>query len=310
MTTAEKIKKTIEEIGKMKTALQHQAEVRAELAELENALDKMEYQLDKELEDVEKLESLGVKSIFYKVLGSREEQLEKERQEYLALTMKHKELKQSIKITKYELDIISKKIVGFERLKEDLEGLKKVRYREILQFDEKYKDRLVHINEQKDEINYTLTEMREARSAGIESLKYVQIVSKHLKDAANWGQWDMYKNNRHYDYMKHTSIDKAMDAAYRAKHFLKIFKNELKDIGMNGNDIVLQVDSFSKFTDIFLDNLISDWIIQRKINNVAASVNGVHDKVSRICQSIERNESELKANHAKLEAEMDQILTL
>jgi len=42
-------------------------------------------QLKKEEKDVKQLENKGFRPLFYKILGDKEKQLEKERQEYLAV---------------------------------------------------------------------------------------------------------------------------------------------------------------------------------------------------------------------------------
>ena len=49
----------------------------------------------KEFEDIENLEKLGMKALFYKVLGSQEEQLEKERQEYLQASLKYDQVRKT-----------------------------------------------------------------------------------------------------------------------------------------------------------------------------------------------------------------------
>jgi len=45
--------------------------------------------LEKEAEDITRLEEMSLESIFHKMLGSKEEQIEKERQEYLQLSLKY-----------------------------------------------------------------------------------------------------------------------------------------------------------------------------------------------------------------------------
>ena len=46
---------------------------------------------------MEELEKMRITSVFYKLLGSQDEQLEKERQEYLTVSIKHAELKKTSK---------------------------------------------------------------------------------------------------------------------------------------------------------------------------------------------------------------------
>jgi len=61
-------------------------------------LGKMALALDKENKDYEELEKLSIRSIFHKVLGSKEEQMEKEKQEYLQASLKYDEAKKAIEL--------------------------------------------------------------------------------------------------------------------------------------------------------------------------------------------------------------------
>ncbi|HAK42313.1 MAG TPA: hypothetical protein DCM59_05845, partial [Clostridium sp.] len=54
--------------------------------------------------DVKKLESLSITSIFYSILGSKEKQLEKERQELLAARLKYEECAKSVLDLEKELE--------------------------------------------------------------------------------------------------------------------------------------------------------------------------------------------------------------
>ena len=57
----------------------------------------LELNMQKEFEDIEALEKLGMKTLFYKVLGSQQEQLEKERQDYLQASLKYDQVRKSLK---------------------------------------------------------------------------------------------------------------------------------------------------------------------------------------------------------------------
>ena len=139
------------------------------------------------------------------------------------------------------------------------------------------------------------------------SITSISRVLKFLKEAEKWGQWDMYNKSGYYDHLKHTAVDKAVDEAYRAKMHLTQYKNELADIGMH-NNFALHVESFTKFTDIFFDNLISDWLVQRKIKNVYSNVSAVHDKVNSIQQILQKDFNGMDEKIAHLEDQKNKIL--
>jgi hypothetical protein len=59
-------------------------------------------QLEKEKVDVEKLERTSITSLFYSVLGSREDQWEKERQEFLGAQLQFQHMKRQVEFLQQE----------------------------------------------------------------------------------------------------------------------------------------------------------------------------------------------------------------
>ena len=71
---------------------------------------KLENVLQKEGKDVKKLEGLSLTGLFFTILGSKEQQLEKERQEYLAVKLKYDECNNSISAIKDQLEDTKQKM--------------------------------------------------------------------------------------------------------------------------------------------------------------------------------------------------------
>jgi|GEM_PF-997546 len=150
--TQAKIHETIAQIKKLNSIQKHHTSTTTELENSYAELNKVEDQLVDELEDIEKLEKMSITSVFYKVLGSQEEQLEKQRQEYLTVSLKHKELKKDIEILEYEHKVISGKVQEIGGLEESLEQLKKIRLQEIMRTDDHLRRQLTGIHRELDDI--------------------------------------------------------------------------------------------------------------------------------------------------------------
>lgn len=308
-STQSKIHDTIAEIKKLNSIQKHHASTTTELDNAYSKLNKLEEQLVDELEDIEKLEKMSITSVFYKVLGSQEEQLEKQRQEYLTVSLNHKELKKDIEILEYEHKVISGKVQEIGGLEANLEELKKMRLQEILKTDDKLRRQITGIYREMDDIRGELEELRQANVAGDASLRAIAEVIKHLKDAEHWGNWDMMnKQGAYYSQMKHNAIDRATNAAQQAKHKLKIFDRELVDVNIEQTQLHIKLDGFGRFIDIFFDNLISDWVIQRKIKNALNNVDATFDKTRRYVLVIEKEMSALEDNLKALEGNINEVL--
>jgi hypothetical protein len=303
-----KIQHTLEELEKLVIVESHIKNLDSKLSEGYTQLNQLSKQLDKELEDIEKLSYLGVQSLFHKVLGSKEEQLEKERQEFLEASMKYKEFKKSVELMEYEKDLLVKKVDLIPALRKTLEHQKKLREKEILaDIHSSHANELREILNEMDRFGQLKTELEQAVLEGEKARKMLKLVISYLKKARNWGQWDM-KGSRRGKRMKHRTIDKAMDNLSKAQFQLDKFSNELIDLGERNIGMTIKRVEFNKFTDFFFDNLISDWIVQQKIKSTLSSVDLQLDQVERILMKLRRELSSCEARFQELDDEKNRML--
>lgn len=283
----EQIQETLEQFELLRKVKSHLEEVDGQLEAAYAKVKAYDKQLDKELADIDELESIGVKSLFYKTLGSKEQQLEKERQEYLELSLKYKEYKAEVELMEYERDLLKKKESKFPRVKDKLIMLKKARQSEILSSgDEALREEMEQLLHKLD-INVSLRkELSEAIQAGYHAEKMIDHLLNELKNAGDWGKWDMY-GDRSANFSKRQAIDRAMRILPKARHSLNIFMRELNDLGENQVAVKLNHIQFEKFTDFFFDNLISDWIVQQRIVSTLNDVNGTKTSLKRILMSLD-----------------------
>lgn len=303
------IQRTIEEIRQIDTVNRRVKESKLELETANSALNKLSNSMDKELEDLNQMESMSVKAVFYKVLGSKEEQLEKERQEYLQASLKFNEQKDKIELLEFELDVLNKKLRSKTQLVNDLANLKKEREREILNTNPRKAEQLLTLSRNLDHNILKQRELDEAIEAGSKCAKTIKEIIKELKAAQHWGKWDMYgKDGRRAGHMKHSAIDRAKVLANIANHELHKFSKELADTGEFGNGFQITMDYFSSFMDVFFDNLITDWIMQQKIVNSLNMMHSNLDKVQRILISLQHKTDSLEKHNNQLKVDYDQVL--
>lgn len=310
-TTSTKIKETITKLTELQAVKRHFDSTLDGLDEALVKKDTIENQMIKELEDINALEKMGVKSIFYNVLGNKEEQLEKERQEYLQVTLQHKEILNAIEILEFEKNVLEKKVMSIDDLENELEGLKKIRSKEILSVPSNLRNQLKLIHTKIDDLKKYEVELKEAYTIGAGTLKSLDTVMGYLKNAKDWGNRDMMTGRRNGGYVKaqkHGSIDRAMNEISRTKILLHNFNRELSDVGYSNNRLGLQVDNIARFPGIIFDNLISDWIVQNKIKGVLSTVSNLNDDVTLIMQSIQKDMKQSIADLDAYEGEEDRLL--
>ncbi len=299
ITELTNVTKELEGLKKVGSRLE---DLNREITELQGKVGYLVKQVDKESEDIETLKKTGVKSLFYKVLGSKEEQLEKERQEYLEANLRYDEARKSLELLEYERSILEGKIKAMPGTRQRHQDLLKLREQEIIASNPRLAAKINTIDAQITERQKMLYEVEEAMGVGRGANHLLEQVLVKLDQAVNWGQWDMTgRRGQMSGHMKHRQIDMAKDLAYKAKISLTQFEKELRDIyGPENFGLTVRIPTFSSFTDIFFDNLITDWIVQQKIQNTRAGVLSVRDKTQRLLIT-------LKGTTPKIESEIAQL---
>ncbi|MBK6817919.1 MAG: hypothetical protein IPG82_21350 [Saprospiraceae bacterium] len=259
-----------------------------EIEKVNREVQTLEQQMRKEFEDIENLEKLGMKALFYKVLGSQEEQLEKERQEYLQASLKYDQVRKNLELLEFEYNILKKKSGNLATIEQKLNDLSVRQEKELINMPGAAALEIKKIYLQIDQQERLKIDISEAIKAGLKALECIDAVIAGLQQAHNWGQWDVSGRNPMSNHLKYSAIDKAKDWAYESNRQLKVFEKELLDVYKQiPEDFQLHIDSFNRFIDVFFDNLITDWIIQQKIYNALNNTLNIRDKVVRMIKTLE-----------------------
>lgn len=307
-STADRIAGILNKLNKLEIVERHFSELETEENELIIERDKLEKQLTKELKDVEKLEGRSVKGMFYNILGSKATQLEKERQEYLELSLKHTQHLKSLELVQYEKEILGDKIDDLPSLRSQLQGLKKVREKEILATPSALRNELVENIRQMEATDKLLVQLEETHKMGNAILMSINRIISNFRRAHDWGNWDMAQRGRYQGNRRYSAINAAVNEAHRTNMMLKTFASDLRHLGYDAGHMALTFKSFNGFMNVLFDNLITDWIIQSKIKNALGSTEAVGDRVQVIMASLQKDVHEAKNRLLKLNEQKESIL--
>jgi DNA repair exonuclease SbcCD ATPase subunit len=285
----------------LKDTLDRLEQERSRLAELERSL-------GKENRDVKQLENLSIKGLFYAVLGSKEEQLQKERQEFLAAKLKHDQ-------SRYQVDALTREAAD---LKDQLSRLGDVdaRYQSVLaqkadllaHSDDPQAKKLLELSEQLADAQSESREIREAIDAGQAASDGLRHVVDAMRSASGWGVWDMLGGGLIATAVKHSRMDEARDAAYHVQDLLRRFRRELADVqGLPGN-LIEEVGSFETFADYFFDGLIVDWVVQSKIDRSLDNAQKAYNQVNAILAKLQRRQKEIQDRLERLKTVRQEFL--
>ena len=264
--------------------------------------------MEKEGLDVTLLEGKSVRKLFYSLLGTKDPLMEKERQEFLAAFLKHQAVKKHLAVLQFEDKVLreqSKLLFGVEETlsrllrekKKLLTGKKTEGGKQLMAMEEKliaYKNFLI--------------EVKEAKNAGRACIAILEKITKQLGEVHEWGAMQTM-NNKKLKRRPRRWVSRATKNAYKAKNLLQNFEIELLDVsdhyGLSYQD---EMTSIHLFLELFVDNLIVDWVIQKRINHTLHGVESVHDRVSMILMLLENEIKEVKLLVKKVKEEQKELL--
>lgn len=273
-----------EKIEAMLESLQNQ------LKELEEKQESLQKEYDKEEADVEQLNKRSLTAVFYTILGSKEEQIEKERQEALAARLKLEDNTRQIDDMKYRITGLREEKKQYEGCEAKYRQLYKNKYDRMKESGNAEFEKIFKIEDDIVIYKSNIKEIREAISAGNRVMNQISSAEASLNSAKGWGTWDMLGGGLLTDMMKHSHIDDARDSVSRIQSLLNNFRTELADVKIN-SEIHINIEGFAKFADFFFDGLISDWVVQSRIHDSMDSVGRVKQEVGRVLRKLEQMEN-------------------
>jgi len=230
---------------------------------------------EEELNDIIRLEQLGLRSLFKKVIGNIEIELEKERKEYLEAFLKHKALEEEIDELGYERELLRKSYIDPLKIEADLVALIKKKEFLLKSSNTKFTKELFKFE---SEIGrYKLLDQKMGRSIGQgkAALKILAEIERELQEVKDWSL--MGKGN-YASMQKKKYIDKARAKAIQATVRLEEFGGGLQML-FREKQLAFDMAPFVNFLDHFYENLITDFIVKKKLAETFHDLDKAQDKV-------------------------------
>ena len=309
----QKIRTLHETVHRNKKMKRHLSELNKKIKEKTKAVNAYKKQLDKESMDVEKLEKLSIKSVFHKVLGDKEQQIEKEREEYLQAALKYNGSVEEIEKLEFERGVVRKKIDGNIGLADQLKALMKQKETLLKQSNQQIAFKLVGLDRKMLGQNALRNEIIEAIQIGKECLQVLKNIHRDLDLTTQWGRGrgNVYGQGRYSSIQKRSYIDHARKNAFQANRLLERFGEEIKDVYQNIDvqlSVDLKMDSFTGFLDAFFNNLITDWMVQQKIQNAIKGIESVYQVVNEYCHQMDQEILGVDGKIEELRRTKDQLI--
>lgn len=263
--------------------------------------------LAKELADVEKLEGRNLYALFQTVLGDKAQQVEKERQEYLNAFLHKKGALKDLANLKEEQLLLEQAYSSQFNVTYQLEKLLAQKEQQLSDLNHPLELRILAANKRIVNHENKIEEIRQAITEGKHTKKVLRKMILDLNQVEDWGRSSSTKNRTAKN---NQLIRKVERDTMKVNKFLQRYEEELTDLSIHFRiDFSKQINTLRNFLEDFLDSLITDWIIKRKIDNAMHLVEHIFDKISRINASLEQEITKTKS-FLDLEAEEKQLLLI
>ena len=278
----------------------------AQKTQLSDKVDVLRNNKYKEEKDVEQLMKGNLKGFFLELVGKKEEQLTKEKEEaYKAAMMYDMECQ--------VLERLENEICSLEEEKRKLSGCEE-RYQRM--FEEALKELRLAGTKESDElfllekkIYEEESTVREVEEAVLEGKKVFQLANEILEvldDADGYCTWDILGGGLLADVLKHDALHKANEQLRELQCALHLFRNELADVKIDA-DFQLEIEGFLGFADYFFDGLFVDLAVQDRVEQNQDKMNKVCYKINAMLSDLDEKKKQAEQQLKSLYAEREKL---
>lgn len=283
-----------------------------ELEQKKNSLEQqkreLEWKLEKYEREIEQLKKSSLKSLIYKLRGQYDQVLERKEHECLKMATEYDQINHQLTIVKAELEQLSIKNQALRASKDAYQQLYRQKYEALLDPQSRYAGEILQLESTTKSLEGVLQEINEALEVGKQVLDVIEDILSSLEDAKGWGVYDIVGGGTLSNLAKHSYLDQANEQAEQLNRLIERFKTELVDIKLTTN-IQIEMDSFTKFADFFLDGFYIDWVVQSKITEAMCSVEQVRNQVREILNQLQQTRGETEGAYRQEQARLEQMIT-
>jgi len=274
---------------------------------LEERVEELSAQKNKEQLEVDRLEKRSLANYFYQVVGKLDEKLTKEKQEAYEAAVKYdaayselQQIEADIRARELEYGKIRRSKERYqEGLKEKKEALKLSGVPEA--------DKIFRLEAQITSLDVQMRELDEAVWEGQKAGQIADRILKSLSDAEGWGTWDMLGGGLLADMAKHSHLDEAQDQVERLQSALRCFKTELADVKVIA-DMQVNIDGFLRFADYFFDGLFADWTVMSKISDAKKQVENVKNQINTLLHKLDRSRKSVTEERNNAQNKLQELI--
>ncbi len=290
----------------------HLAGLESRIKKQTETLALLEIQINKSADVIETLESLAsqpLRKIFTKILGDKQQQVERERQNYLMYILRHQEGKKKLEANKFQMEVLKKKLRSLRNVDEAFEKLLKTKKQQLKYRNKDLAKKIIHIETNIRADQSMRKEIKEAVDAGLIANKELKKLREALLTMGPWRSQVAPTNASMLSYKQKSYINNLLAEISKVNSTLDDFIQELSDVSTHYQ---LNYDQFveriSQFLEEFYDGLITDWVLHNEIKMTIHLIDDTIAKVQRILFMLENDAKKSLKDEEIDRAELQKLL--
>lgn len=264
--------------------------------------------LQKEEQDVEKLQKLTLSNLIHTIMNNKVEKIDKEKQEALTAKLKCDSAYIQLEECRHTIERLEEKRKTLHDAEQAYQKVLDEKQTFISEYMPDKRDKMKNMMDEAATLSSQLKEVDEAVQAGHMALSEVRGAVNALQSAKNWGTWDMLGGGLIATVAKHGRMEEAQSCIYRMQNNIRRFSRELQDIDMYMAESDLDIGSFLKFADYFFDGFFVDWAVQSKINNALDHVMDIQSRIEGIQRNLRDKHKDLTKKVETLESKIKDLI--
>lgn len=279
----------------------------ARRGELETRARELAAVRDAEQKDVDRLEGRSLAALFYSMLGSRDERLDKEQQEAYAAAVKHDSAVRELEAVRQDIDRYESELHTLRGCEQQYEQALAGKREALKQSSAAQTERILQLEQEIAAQQALEREIAEAVDAGRTARVTAESILSSLHSADNWGTFDLVGGGLVADLVKHSHLDSAQAQIEDLQIQLSRFRTELSDVSVE-TDIQAQIDGFLRFADYFFDGLLVDWMVLDRIRESQSQVQGTAEQIEGILYRLDDMQNDCRAAQQAAQEELDALV--
>lgn len=283
-----------------------------QLREAKSLRDRLHTELTKEQQDVVKLGRFSFMNKISEWTGTWDEKMEKEIAEAAEAELRFNEAEKNVIDLEAEVKRLRVEMQNpdFTYIDEEYAEFLKEKEAWIRRYDSVAYGTLQKIADERVTLRSMLREIDEARDAGNSARWALDSAIDKLGSAEGMSIWDTFLGGGLLvSALKYSEINSSDDHVHRAQRALRHFETELMDVqNMATESFTVNKKDIFTFTDIFFDNIFSDWMVHSRITDAKSKLNGVLQDVRRVLDQLARKRDEVDHELARLDVQEKEII--